>query len=99
VINGADLVEHNMPGLPLKPTRNAKGIAVPTRRQRGDDECVKVRVQFVGRNHDAGLGLANLTPAGRIQISQKDITSGDAHPYFHRHASSSKRVGVGSTRS
>ena len=99
VVYRANLVENDVPGLALETAWNSKRIRMCAGRKRGHDEGTKIGVQFVRGDDQTRPRLPDFCPTGRVQVHKENITAADPDRYFHRHSSSSKRVGVGSSRS
>lgn len=98
-IDGTKLIRHDLAVLPGEAARSAEGVRLARGRQGRDDEGAKVGVEFVRRDDDVRPSLPDFAPARRVQIHEEYLATPDRLHSYHRHSSSSKRVGVGASSS
>ena len=67
------LVEHDQALLTLESERNSKARGPRPGGHWRHDHRAQVRVHFVGRDHDAGSGLLDLTALRRVELGQPDL--------------------------
>src|SRR3712207_3085793 len=61
LVHGAELVENDLPPLPLKSARNPRRVRGALRGHRGDDDGPDEAVHLVRRDDEAGAGLLDFT--------------------------------------
>jgi hypothetical protein len=91
-VNGAHLIECNPPVPAPEPADGPERVGVPARGHWGDDHCLQVVIQLVGRDNETGPSLANLAAASGIEFDEHDLTAAwhaDGAPYRHSHSAAS----------
>ncbi len=87
LVDGADLIENNLSGLPAKVNRQAGGIGPAFRRHWGDNHGVDVPIHFVRGNDETGASLSDFSAFGGIETNKMHLEAAD----YHCHASRSHR--------
>src|SRR5262249_43656722 len=77
---------------PFEPACNPRWICPPPCRHRGDDDRLKVVVDFIWRDDQTRPGLLNLAADCRIEVDQVNVEA----VYCHSHSSSSQLERLGS---
>ena len=75
MINGSKLVQHNVTGFPTESTGDAIGIGLLPGGQGSDNGGAQMMIELVGRDHEAGARLTDLTSANRIQLDEKYLAN------------------------
>ena len=91
MVNCADLVD-DVTRLSMEATWNTEWVWLPSRCQRSDDECAQMT--FSSSGDTTTHGLFGSLPVGRVD--EEDLAT--PTPRHHFQSSSSKRVGVSSSR-
>ena len=73
-IESSNLIQKNQTLLALEGERDAEARRPRSCRHGCHDDCTKVRVHFVRRNHDAGPRLLHLAAHRRVELGQPDVT-------------------------
>ena len=95
LVDCAELIEDNLPRLPLKTNGHAGGIGTALRCHGSDDYRVDMPIHFIGRDDQTGAGFSDFAAFSGIEANEINLEAVN----YQRHSSRSHREGEERSRS